>query len=495
MSIPRVGWRSIPSQLKHRQKEIMGEIKNGQMKDCVYNALIAGEISKDPVIANVKELVPDFVKPYQIDDLSISLGHGMVFNINKPGYGKTLETILWAKINLQRDFKILVLCPKTVIGTWQAQLTKYWPTWAKDGMWWITNYQQLYNPERRAIAESFQWDLIILDESHKIKSFKSQITEIVFGLESNSRHCLTGTPIKNRPQDLAAQLKWLDPFSISTFTDFQNLFCEMKRDAWGVKPIGLTKDETLRENLRQLLELYCVGGEEHDIGVGAPEVIKVRLSMDDKVKKLYRMIEGEYDKELKQRVIDTEGLMKLGIKVSSSIEAATRRQQLASNPQLFDSQLKNVKFEWILDWLEGTDEKVLILSKYAETIDKLEELFKKEKVSYARVKREQSSALRRHNVEVWKHTKQALIGTFGVLSEGVDGLQEYCHYLIFIDREWTASANEQAEKRIVRTGQEGKAVIYILQCKGTIDIKIEYVQLKKGQDASALLEHVEDEEE
>lgn len=494
MSIPRVGWRTIPPSLQFRRKEIMGEIKGNQMRDCVYNALIAGELSPEIPLANAKDLLPDFVKSYQVEDLSKSLGRRSVFNTNKPGYGKTLETILWIKVNLQKGFKALILCPKSVIGSWEGQLNKYWPTWAKDGTWWITNYEQLYDEQRRRLACGFEWDVVVLDESHKIKSMKSNITEIVFDLKSDARHCLTGTPIKNRPQDLASQLKWLDPFSISSFTDFQNLFCEMRTDAWGRKPVGLIKNETLRENLRQLLNLYCVGGEEHDIGIGKPERIKIRLQMDSKVRSLYKKVEGEWDPEMQHKVIDTEGLLEEGVKVSSSIEAAMRRQQLASNPQLFNSQLKNVKFEWILDWLEGTDEKVVIFSKYAKTIDALEELFKKKNISYVRIKREQSSAVRQAEIKRWQNAKQAIIGTVGVLGEGVDGLQ-VAHYEIFIDRCWTFSENDQAEKRVARTGQEGNVVIYVLQCIGTIDIKIEKVQYEKGQDAAALLEHVEEDEE
>ena len=81
------------------------------------------------------------------------------------------------------------------------------------------------------------------------------------------------------------------------------------------------------------------------------------------------------------------------------------------------------------------------------------------------------------------------------MGTGVDGLQECCHYVIFVDREWTASDNEQAEKRIWRTGQTKQPVIYILQCIGTIDIKVERVQLDKGHDARELLEPVSEDDE
>ena len=217
--------------------------------------------------------------------------------------------------------------------------------------------------------------------------------------------------------------------------------------------------------------------------------------MNPHVKALYQKIVGEYDPVLKKKVIDTVGLLDMGVKVSNSIEAATRRQQVASNPQLFDPTYVNVKFEWIADWLDGCDEKVIIFSKYAKTIEALEQFLHKKKVKVNTVKREQNSILRQAQIDNWNKRGQVLLGTFGVLSEGVDGLQENCRYAIFVDREWTRADNEQAEKRIARTGQTRQVIFYVLQAVGTIDLRIEKVQYKRGEDATALLEPPDEEDE
>lgn len=506
----RLQRRPIPDSIKTegRIKEILGDTKNNTMADCVYNDIIAnGAIESNRLsIEQTKEIIDnlgltvksDFLKDYQIEDLSKSLLEDNVFNINKPGYGKTLETIIWIKYQFEyaNDRYILVLCPKSVIETWHNQLEKYWPNYLNDCTWWITNYEALYNKDNYESALGMPWNVIVLDESHKIKSMKSKITGIVHTLRSEHKQCLTGTPVKNRPQDLASQLKWLDPHSITNFTDFQFAFCDMIRDNWGWKPQGLTKNKTMVENLQNLLNYYCIGGKEHNAGlIDKPTYIKVRLNMDSKVKALYRKVEGEYDKELKTKVIDTEYLLEQGIKVSSSIEAAMRRQQLASNPQLFDEKLTNVKFEWILDWLDGTDEKVIIFSKFAKTIEQLDKLLRAHKYKVTTIKQSMSPTQRQLNYNQWMKYNQVLLTTFGLTKEGVDGLQSVCNYMIFVDREWTASDNEQAEGRINRMGQTKTPIFYILQCIGTIDVRIERVQLDKGHDVKELLDPVSEWEE
>ena len=504
----------IPRELykEGRVKELLGDIKNNTIPQCLYNDIIMnGKIetysvpTDDTTRILYKDLFPmlpnDYFKDYQINDISKLFLMEDVFNINKPGYGKTLETIAWIKYKWmteehEKHPQILVLCPKSVIETWHYQLKKYWPTYLDDCTWWITNYEQLYNKDNYETAVKMKFYVVVLDESHKIKSMKSKINGIVFDLESKHKACLTGTPVKNRPQDLAAQLKWIDQYSITNFTDFQFAFCELRNNGFGMAPIGLTKNKTMVENLQNLLDYYCVGGKEHNAGlISQPEYIKIRLKMDPKAKDLYHKIEGEWNEELQTKVIDTEYLLEQGIKVSSAAEAAIRRQQLASNPQLFNEKLTNVKFEWIMDWLDGTDEKVIIFSKFAKTIEQLELVLTKNKYSVATVKQAMNSAVRQATYNQWKNHKQVLLTTFGLTKEGVDGLQECCNYIIFVDRMWTASDNEQAEGRIKRMGQTKTPIFYILQCTGTIDIRIEHVQLDKGHDVRELLDPVSEDEE
>ena len=492
------------------RSQLMGDTNTGLMADCIYNALVCGEydgyvhptvdIFSIPEVNEVRQILLDKGEDFmdhQVRDLSMMLTMDNVFNINKPGYGKTLETIVWIKSILKRDFKALILCPKSVVGTWQNQLAEYWPDYLDCGMWWITNYEQLYDEVRGNLAKEHDWDVIVLDESHTIKSMKSKITYLCYKLKSKHRHCLTGTMIWNRPDDIAAQLKWLDNFSITTYTDFVNCFCQMTRGPFGPMPRGLTKNKQMEKNLRKLLYLYCVGGEVENLGENVKaKVLKVRLKMDAQVKKFYLKAVGEFDEEINKKVIDTEGLLAENIKIQSSIEQATRLQQLSSCPQVFNANWKNVKFDWIYDWIINCDDKVVIMSKFAKTIDHLEAFLNSKKIETLRIKQTDSPNIRTIKLNKFISSgTRVLLGTYGVLATGIDGLQRVCNYAIFVDRMWNASENEQAIARIARKGQTKKPICYILQCTGSIDIRVEWMQKQKGLDARALLENLKEVEE
>ncbi|MFZ2081511.1 MAG: SNF2-related protein [Xanthobacteraceae bacterium] len=144
------------------------------------------------------------------------------------GLGKTIEAIGTA--NAIGPSRILVVCPASVLFTWRREIWK-WQTlglpvvlieagrdttinheligWSANG-WYIINYDILRDyPE---IKSSKPWDLLILDESHKLKNPDAIRTQHVFGsntivpIPAEKALLLTGTPMINYVHDLYTQL-------------------------------------------------------------------------------------------------------------------------------------------------------------------------------------------------------------------------------------------------------------------------------------------------
>lgn len=157
------------------------------------------------------------------------------------GLGKTIEAIVTANVLGPR--RILVVCPASVLLTWRREIWK-WQTlalrvfliqagydttinhtllkWTVDG-WFIINYDILANfPEVKAAS----WDLLIIDESHKLKNPEAIRTRQVFGsglippLPAEKVLLLTDTPMVNYIHDLYTQLHFLDPAMWPSFSAF-----------------------------------------------------------------------------------------------------------------------------------------------------------------------------------------------------------------------------------------------------------------------------------
>ena len=93
------------------------------------------------------------LRDYQRNDVIKMLSLQNILNRNKPGYGKTFETVEFCRLlNLK---KILVICPKSVIPQWAKQFSLWWPEVEpniqvggrgperRSQVIYVTNYEQL----------------------------------------------------------------------------------------------------------------------------------------------------------------------------------------------------------------------------------------------------------------------------------------------------------------------------------------------------------------
>ncbi len=158
------------------------------------------------------------------------------------GLGKTIEAIGTA--NAKGPSRILVVCPASVLLTWRREIWT-WQTlglpvfliqagrdttinqelvgWGVNG-WYIINYDILRDyPEIKNVK---RWDLLILDESHKLKNPEAIRTQQVLGSDTTASIpaekvlLLTGTPMVNYVHDLYTQLHFLDSATWPSFSGF-----------------------------------------------------------------------------------------------------------------------------------------------------------------------------------------------------------------------------------------------------------------------------------
>jgi SNF2 family DNA or RNA helicase len=142
----------------------------------------------------------------------------------EPGTGKTLTAITAAnEIDAER---ILVVCPVSAIGVWEHELfeerqfafipegTRTEKSWVIEnaGRWLILNYEALLSPAVEKAVQKWGPSLVIIDESHKIKTATARRSRVLHRLTKGRRtFLLSGTPITRNLLDLYSQYKAIDP--------------------------------------------------------------------------------------------------------------------------------------------------------------------------------------------------------------------------------------------------------------------------------------------
>lgn len=204
-----------------------------------------------------------------------------------PRTGKTKTTIDYGSIlhAAGKVNRILIFAPVSVMGVWEREIAAHCPfpsrvtIWDKEGRkeqplprfgddvldWVIINYDALSTPGKivryddygNAVRstkrggrydiykhlERWQPQLIVLDESHRIKSPSAKKSRMLhkLGKVADYRVILTGTVVtkKKRIFDVYSQWKFLNPTRFSangkplTFAEFKEYFgVWIKRDGW-----------------------------------------------------------------------------------------------------------------------------------------------------------------------------------------------------------------------------------------------------------------------
>lgn len=175
------------------------------------------------------------------------------------GTGKTrvaIDTLM----NRQDVHKILIVCPKAVIPVWRINFDKFYPNDENALIWdetkgsikqktssminflldyWdqpddtsnkyiiVINYDICWRSPLGDALRKINFDMIILDESHRAKSAGSKVSKFLalLGKYTKYKMCLSGTPMANSPLDVYGQYRFLDRTIFGTnFHKFQQQY-------------------------------------------------------------------------------------------------------------------------------------------------------------------------------------------------------------------------------------------------------------------------------
>jgi SNF2 family DNA or RNA helicase len=181
------------------------------------------------------------------------------------GLGKTLTAIAYA--NRWDYYKVLVVAPAIALGVWERELEEEGHSvlmpqgtrknkastirsYEGDG-YTVINYEALLEPEvERAISRG-GYDLLIVDEAHKIKTATAKRSKVLHRLGKQfPALLLSGTPITKNLLDLYSQYKVIEPdiWNGSSWTSFKQ-FWGIWGGYGGYELIGYRDPEGLKDRI------------------------------------------------------------------------------------------------------------------------------------------------------------------------------------------------------------------------------------------------------
>lgn len=460
------------------EHNIVNDIILGRFDNCII------QTSEEVSITCTESL-----ESYQIEDVRKMVELKNVLNRNPMGLGKTVEAI-----RTMKHLKIsnaLIVAPKIILSQWQEQFKKWWPEKGDDIIVYadnhvkinsnnivIINYEKLLNITTLNKLCMFSWDILCVDEAHKIKNPKSKRTIAIKTIPARKRIALTGTPILNRPDDLWSLLHFLDPYySGISYWNFTNYFCDIKEDLWGRKPQGLTTNPYKIKLLTQVLQAISVYNTINVAQGKTREIVALKMSK----------VQAKLYKDMKNLVLDE---LPENATIANGAVLTTRVIQVTSWPGLFIENENGPKFEWICEVCENNpDEKFVVYTRFEKTSAGLHRYLRKYGIQSVQLTGSVTERQRVQNKEQFIQDKdtQVLIGTIAAMGTGTDGLQQVSHICIFIERDWSPEIMNQCEDRLNRKGQQSRVISYILECEKSFDQKVGRINIHKAEDIKEAL--------
>lgn len=441
---------------------------------------------------------------------------GRALLCDEVGLGKTIEAGLIMLEYILRGLvrRVLVLVPPSLIEQWQQELqTKFNldfvthddPMFKHQQNPW-SNFDRIIasldtakrEPHRTQVLDS-TYDLVIVDEAHHLKNYRTQAYQLVNLIKKKYILLLTATPVENNLEELFNLITLLQPGQLETASSFKRKY--------------ITRGDPLKpkntQALRQLVREIMIRNRRSETGViisrRHAEIVELELSPEEIafyrrlsvfVREHYTLGEKETNSEISQFVLKI-----LQREVGSSIEAVLPTlEKMAANQdyppvkrRLFHAlaeQARGVprrkKAEVLLRLLASIPEKVIIFTSFMHTQSFLVRLLRDHGYVVAELHGGMRRLQKEEQLRLFIQEARVLVST----ETGSEGRNlHFCRVMINYDLPWNPMRIEQRIGRIHRLGQTEDVMIYNISAAETVenyilellDAKINMFQLVIGE--------------
>jgi hypothetical protein len=329
------------------------------------------------------------------------------------------------------------------------------------------------------------WDMIVVDEAHRMKNHDTQWTRNIKKLKTQFRHIMTGTGFVNNPAEIWSLLNFLYPKHYSSYWKFREAYCEEEyvsgyRKIVGIKP---QKENEFRDIIKRVGVRRTMIECFPDIKEPIETVIPVELNPTQR---------KMYDNILQDLwTMDSKGVPLHSPNVLSALSRL--RQVAVATPEVIKDEFDwkegkriikvklndpSSKLDATMEVIEGlawdkeNKDQVVVFSNFKDPLHLLKLRLDKANIRYLHLTADMNE---KDRYQMWheewpKKNHQVFLCTLAVGSESIN--LSSAHRAIFLDQAWSPAMNKQAIGRIYRPGQTGVAQLIYIRAENTVDYRV-----------------------
>ena len=443
---------------------------------------------------------------------------GRVLLADEVGLGKTIEAGMILKEYTLRGMvrRVLILTPASLVEQWREEME------TKFGIEFITSYDSLLHRDaaefwaRPRIIASIaaarrdphfdllsrqQFDLVIVDEAHHLKSRASKNFQVVDGLNKRFLLLLSATPVQNNLIEIYNLLTLLKPGIFKTEREFRSIY---------MTP-GKPRVPANRDKLQSLMRDAMIRNTRALVDVRLPARHAVTVKVDpspeeqecyETLNRLLRSLPPDWVTQhhlALHHVLESAGSSPRAVRTSlgrfiKSDPPGTWRDLL----DRYSVLERGAKTETLLLLLErNPSEKKAVFVRFTETLRLLSDVCRSRGIPFAVFEGGMSGSEKDAAIESFRDDVPLLLST----GSGGEGRNvQFCNTMINFDLPWNPQLIEQRIGRFHRIGQKREVFVFNLVMRNTVeehilrilDEKINMFELVVGEIQSILGEVEED---
>lgn len=445
--------------------------------------------------------------PYQVEGAHWLSTMKVALLADDMGLGKSAQAITGSDhVSAKR---ILVICPGIARINWEREFVKF--SNRQRSFQTIRDQKQKIWDKEKSIITSYdcclhvddpgEFDLIIIDESHYLKSLDAKRTAAIMGAKglvhkSKRTWAMSGTPAANHAGELWVLLYTFGVTPL-TYDQFVTKFCNSYLGSWG-KVITGNKESAIPE-LKNLLSKIMLRRKKEKVMTQLPKITYSHILVErGEVDLTTCMSFTEYigrELELKAKLVKEQAIVEHVLSIDDPHERLRACEAMAGSVSTLRRYIGMQKVQAVADTIfdeleNNAYEKIVIFALHRDVIEALK--IKLEKFGIVTLYGGQDDEKKQKHMDRFQNNKKCRVIACNILAAGTAITLTAADQVAFIEEDWVPGNNAQAVMRVHRIGQTRNVLVRVFGLAESVDQKISNTLKRKMKELTQIFDDEND---